>query len=83
MSEVIPLRGERLPGQPAGNVVEDLEALLADAKAGRLIGFAYAAVKVSDVTVTGWSGAAGTRHPLCSAIAMLQHRYAEALLQGS
>ena len=82
MSEVVPLRGERLPGQPDQSVVEDLEALLADAKAGTLIGFAYAGVKVSGVTCTGWSGAAGTRHPLSSAIAMLQHRYAEGLLKG-
>jgi hypothetical protein len=82
MSNVIPLGDNILPGVVDQDLVDDLELLLEDAKAGRLLAIGYAAVVEGDVTSTGWSGRAGTRHALSSAIITLHARYAQALISG-
>jgi hypothetical protein len=82
MAEVISLRGEALPGEPDSGIVEELERLLVDAKAGKLRGIAYATCLDTGGQGTGWSGVAGSRHPLGTAIMMLHHRYARGLLEG-
>lgn len=79
---VVALRDAPIPGKPVEILVECLEDLLARAQAGEIIGFAYAVTEPAGATATGWRGADGTRHPLCSAIAVLQHRYTEALARG-
>lgn len=79
MAEIKTIHGGRLPGEPSKSVIEDLERLLAAAKAGTLIGFAYAGTHQDGSQVTGWAGEAGTRHPIGTAIMMLSHRYAERL----
>jgi len=79
---VVAFKNSIPPGQPNPDMVETIERLLEDAKSGELRGFAYAAFKNGCLTVTGWEGSDGSRHPLSSAIAMLQHRYTAALLGG-
>lgn len=81
MAEIKTIHGGRVPGAPSAQVIEDLERLLAHAKEGKLIGFAYAGAHQDGSQVTGWSGEAGTRHPVGTAIMMLSHRYAVALLE--
>ena len=79
---VIPLLGGRKPNEPSKDIIASLERLMKQAKAGELIGFAYATVREGDFTATGWNGESGTRHQLTTAIASLNHRYVEALLAG-
>lgn len=80
VAEISTIHGGRVPGVPSASVIDDLERLLGDAKAGRLIGFAYATANQDGSQGTGWAGEAGTRHPLGSAIMMLFHRYSAGLL---
>lgn len=82
-AEITPIHGGRVPGEPSASVIEDLERLLASAKAGQLIGFAYAGTHHDGSQCTGWAGEAGTRHPIGTAIMMLSHRYAERLRDPS
>src|SRR5687767_11212926 len=79
MAEVLTIHGGTKPGEPVLEVVAALTRLLADAKAGTLRGFAYATVSGASpqeppTTGAGWAGDA-CRHPLSSAIMMLQWRY--------
>lgn len=83
MAEIKTIHGGRVPGEPSAQVIEDLERLLAQAKDGTLIGFAYAGAHQDGSQVTGWSGEAGTRHPVGTAIMMLFHRYSARLLDQS
>lgn len=80
MAEVVTLRGEAVRAEPDADLVEHLEALLARARAGDLRAVAYATVDDAGTAGSGWSGVFGTRHPLGSAVLMLSHRYAAALL---
>lgn len=79
MSNVVAFKNSVPPGEPHPDLVETLEGLLARAKGGDLRGLAYCTVALDGAIGTGWDGADGTRHPLSSAILILQHRYAEAL----
>ena len=81
-AEVIPVHGGRKPDEPSAAIVETLESLLHRARSGALIGLAYCTVSDNQEQGTGWDGEAGTRHPLGTAIMMLNHRYAAALLTG-
>ena len=81
MSKVIAFRDTVLVGEPNPEIVETLERLLDEARSGELRGIAYAACKVGDVTATGWDGSDGSRHPLSTAIAVLNSRYARALYE--
>jgi hypothetical protein len=88
MAEIKSIHGGRVPGEPSEGVVEDLEKLLAEAKEGTLIAFAYASVRdcgepTNPVCGTGWAGAGGTKYPLGATIAMLNQRYVGALLGDS
>lgn len=74
-NNVIPVHGGHIKGQPDPLVVQQLEELLQRAKAGTLIGFAYATVGSQIEQATGWVGAAGTRHAVGTAIDILQQRY--------
>ena len=68
------------PGEANPDMVEVIEGLLDRAKSGELRGFAYATYSVGEFTGTGWEGSDGSRHPMSSAIQMLQHRYTQALM---
>ena len=83
MSVVVAFKNTVIIGDPNPDLVETLERLLDSAKSGELRGIAYAGCKVGDATVTGWDGSDGTRHPLSTAIAILQSRYARALYEVS
>lgn len=79
---VVAFKNSILPGEANPDMVATIERLLEQAKSGELRGFAYATFAIGDITGTGWEGSDGSRHPISSAIAMLQHRYTEALLAG-
>lgn len=79
---VVAFKNSIPPGEANPEMVEALEDLLSRAKSGELRGFAYATVSGGDFHGSGWEGSDGSRHPLSSAIMMLQFRYAEALLGG-
>jgi hypothetical protein len=80
VSNVISLAPGNVPGEPDPDIIAVLESLLERARQGHLTGLAYATVALDGAQGTGWSGVAGTRHPLGTAVMMLNHRYAEALL---
>lgn len=80
MSRIATIHGGRAPNQPSEDIIAELERLLEIAKAGDLIGLAYVTVLQDGSQGTGWSGEAGSRHPMGTAIMMLNHRYAAALL---
>ncbi len=80
---VIPLRGERLPGEPYADLVVCLEGLLERARRGEIIAIGYATVSPDDVFGTGWDGAGGTRNGLGMAIAALGVRYPMAIIETS
>lgn len=89
MADVVGIRGALAPGQSSESIVETLEILLAEARAGTLVGLAYATVRTSGAVNnwtlgTGWDGEAadGLRYRLGSAIHMLDHRYTMAMLEG-
>jgi hypothetical protein len=82
MADIATIHGGRMPGSPSAEILDDLEMLMARAKAGTLIGFAYATCNEDGSQATGWSGEAGSRHPLGTAVMMLQHRYASAMVEG-
>lgn len=82
MADVVTIHGGRTPGTPSAEILDDLEMLTARAKAGTLTGFAYATCNEDGSQATGWSGEAGSRHPLGTAVMMLHLRYASALLEG-
>lgn len=81
MAEIIAVHGGRAPGTPSKDIIASLESLLERAKAGELNGFAYAITSDSGSQATGWDGEAGSRHPLGTAIMMLNFRYAQGLVQ--
>ncbi len=80
-AEIKTIHGGRIPNQPSTSIIEDLERLLSDAKSGRLVGLAYATASEDGVQGTGWTGEAGSRHPLGTAIMMLSYRYSAGLLE--
>lgn len=79
---VVAFKNSIPPGEANPDMVAVIEDLLDRAKSGELRGLAYATFASGDITGTGWEGSDGSRHPLSSAIAMLQHRYTQALLGG-
>lgn len=79
MANVVPFGEKTVPGEPVAEVVETLETLLAEAKAGNMRAFAYAVTRASGVA-TGWDGDAGTKYELAAAIMALQHRYTSSFL---
>lgn len=83
MAEILTMSGAVIaaPDEAVRDVVEELEALIADAKSGRLRAFACASVYQDAKTGTVWAGALGTRYPLGGAIMMLHHRYGRRLIE--
>lgn len=79
MSNVHRFGNTVLPGEAHADLVETLEGLLEQAKAGELRAMAYCTVRTGNVIGTGWDGADGTRHPMSGAIMILHSRYALAL----
>ena len=82
MSNIIPLQGSIIPGQPNPDIVEELESLLAAARSGDLLAFAFCTV-YADEKGSGWAGNGGTRDSIHAAIAMLHHRFTSAQMEGS
>jgi hypothetical protein len=82
MSKVVAFRENTIPGEPNADVIEDLERLLSEARSGELEAVAYCTVR-KGIIGTGWVGGSGTRGSISSAILMLGHRYADALLGGN
>lgn len=80
MGNVFSIGGATPPGQPVEDIVELLERLLEEAKAGDIRGIAYAISLNNGCKATGWEEADGSRDPLCTAIGILQHRYLAGLL---
>lgn len=83
MSRVVAFKDTVILGEANPEIVETLERLLEEAKSGELRGIAYASCKVGDVTATGWNGSDGSRHPLSTAIAVLNSRYSRALYEDN
>lgn len=83
LSRVVAFKDTVIIGDANPEIVETLERLLEEAKSGELRGIAYAACKVGDVTATGWNGSDGSRHPLSTAIAVLNSRYSRALYEDN
>lgn len=81
MSEIVAFKGNTVPGEPNKDIIADLEQLLSEAKAGQISAIAYCTVRQGTIG-TGWAGGSGTRGDMSSAILMLSHRYAGALLMG-
>ena len=81
-AEIKAIHGGHVPGQPCEAIVETLERMLAEAKRGDITAIAYATVRGNGVIGTGWDGEDGARYPVASAVMMLHHRYAEAMLSG-
>ena len=74
MANVVAFGEKTVPGEPVAEIVETLEMLLAQAKAGDIRALAYAITRASSVS-TGWDGDAGPKYELAAAIMALQHRY--------
>ena len=64
---------------PDPDIIAGIERMLAQAKAGDLLGFAYASVTTAGHE-TGWVGIHGTRNSIAASIMMLHHRYAARLM---
>jgi hypothetical protein len=79
VTNVVELKPGCIPDAPFEDLVEELRRLLAEAESGELRGMAYATVRSDNVKGTGWTGAAGTRNALGTALMILQHRYVVAL----
>ena len=79
MTNVVAFQDNNIPGTANQDIVAECEMLLAEAQSGELIGFAYCTIR-NDSKGTGWTGNAGTRDAIGSAIAMLFHRYTNASL---
>jgi hypothetical protein len=79
---IIPIHGNHVPGQPVADIVDMLADMLIRAQKGDITALAVVEYNsASDVTATHWSGIGGTRHPLGTGIAMLQHRYIAGMLE--
>lgn len=61
------------------DVIDDLTKLLERAKAGELVGFAYAAVMSDKSTSTGWTG--WGRNDMSFGISLLNLRYHQRCLE--
>jgi hypothetical protein len=83
MADILTMKGVTVaaPDEAVSDVVEELENLLAEAKAGHLRAFACATVSKDAKTGTVWAGALGTRYPLGGAILALHHRYGRRLIE--
>ena len=83
MSNVHKLTGHVLPGEANADLVEALRDLLARAERGEIVAMAWAHYSgaVNDTVGTGWEGSGGTSFALHSAIAMLNHRFAQSLIE--
>ena len=79
MTKVVAIYGNTVPGEPNADMITDLERMLEEAKSGELQAIAYCTVREGHKG-TGWVGNSGTRDSIAAAIAMLSHRYADALL---
>lgn len=78
---VIPIHGNHIQGEPVTDIVDMLCEMLIRAQRGEITAIAVVTYNTSsDVTATEWAGAGGTRHPLASGIAMLQHRYTSSMM---
>lgn len=82
MTTVVPLQVVQAEAPEVDeDLVQRLEHALVLAKAGELTCHASAYVMRDGSKTTGWNGLEGTRDTLTSAIAMLYHRYVDALLE--
>ena len=81
-AEVVSLHGDVREGDPDPEIVEKLETLLEEARAGQLTGLAYAVTRPGGAVGTAWTGQYGTTFSLGGAISMLQLRYAEMMVHG-
>lgn len=80
MSSLVPLFPEKvLPGGVNQELVEMIEAMLDDAKAGRMIAGAFVTVKPDGQCMTAWKGD-GSQNALASGILTLLHRYGRGLV---
>jgi hypothetical protein len=84
---VFRIGGAVLPGEAHEGVVEILEKLLEEAKAGLIIGIAYTVVHpdagAGEPVNTGWGGGPGSRWPLFCGTRLLDMRYAAQVIGGS
>lgn len=75
MAEVATLFGGAPRGQPDPDIIERIEELLEEAKAGEISGIAYAVHTPGDDKKTGWIGQQGTSDAIHAAITLLAHTY--------
>ena len=80
MTNIVAIYGNTVPGEPNQDMIDDLDRMLGEAKSGELQAIAYCTVRDGHKS-TGWVGNSGTSDSIAAAIAMLSHRYADALLR--
>lgn len=56
------------------DVIAFLESLLEQARAGEVIGIAYAFVRGNDAVANGWISGRADRHDMISGVSLLQYR---------
>jgi hypothetical protein len=77
MSKIIPLHNASLDENPDPHIIEKLEELLAEAKDGRLRGFAYVATRGDDRPFShGYISNRGDGHRISTCIMQLMVAYA-------
>lgn len=77
MAEIVPISGDTVCkeiGLPQPEIIERLEGLLADARAGRVQGLGLAVIGPQGDMTTGWAGSNVERAYLVAGIALLYHR---------
>lgn len=83
MNKVVPFKDSIVRGQPDPEIVEKLEELLEDARAGHIIGFAYIATRGEDMPFTyGWLSNMGDGHRISTCIMKLSIDYAQSWPEG-
>lgn len=78
---IVKLTDRLLPGEVNSDLVEALERLLEQVKAGEIIGLSWAGARADDSIMTGWDGAGGTMWKMNAAITVLQARFANMMLE--
>lgn len=79
-SNVIPVFGNPLPGEPCQEVIDLAKDTLARAESGQITGLAVATTGLQDTASSAWAcRGEGVKWALAGAVMMLQHRYIDPL----
>lgn len=81
MSNITPIHGATIAGEPVSEIIATLEGLLLRAHSGEIQALAYATVDRTGRIATGWDGGSGTREPLAGAASLLSTRFNMAMIE--